>query len=988
MIKHFINTATSIVILASSFQQAIARNCKLNETFSKHVTIKSSLTEKLPTDTTPKLPKKVTLSNAAKVGSTTGKITGKIIYSKTGEPVYDATITIKSGNVTRITKSDYNGVYTVNELPEGTYTINVSHITYGNKKLEDVKIVSKDVTTQDIVLQESKGKNLEEVVVTTKGAGRIKESVSALLVQQKNAASVSDGISAEAIKRTPDKTTSDIMKRVSGASVQDDRFVVIRGLNDRYNAAFINGAPLPSSESDRKAFAFDVFPANMLDNLIIVKTATPDMNADFAGGTIYINTKDIPAKNFQSISIGAGYNTATTFKEFKSEKKGRWDWLGIDDGTKKLSSDLPSDNLNNYSSTDKARFGSLIKNNWKPITSKAPMNTSFQFVKGLNVQKHQKDFLGIIFAATYNKSQKFTDGSRISQDLVTNFSDKTYTTQVLAGLMGNVSLKLNENNKFSFKNLYSINSDYRVIDRVGTSQEQTDLTIMSKALWYTSNKIASSQLLGEHFWKQPKIKFNWTGGYTSIKREIPSLRRMLSNYDNTDPSQVYQNVNAPNSLSTYENSGTIFTSATNENIKSIGADALRKFSFDNYNSIQLKAGYYYQIRNRDFAIKNLTIYQQHSGSSNDNTFDNSLTYLPEDSIFRAENFGKLSNGKNGFGLSEFYLPDNNYNAESKLNAYYFMLDARISKFIRINGGIRSEKFNQVLNSLSNSVNTTIIDNLPSANLIVSLNSKQNLRFSYSQTLNRPEYRELAPFIFYDYFTGISIFGNTKLERAKLDNYDFRYEFYPSGGQLISASFFYKKIPNSIEFVYTTVDKTATYINAVDGKISGLEFEIRANIGSTIKANPSNFLSHTTLFGNASFINSEVSFGKDSLVYGGKRNMQGQSPYIYNGGITYLDQNGYSATAQVNYAAPRVWIGGSSNNTSIVENGRAILDLQLAKTFEKRNIELKLNVSDILARRILRFYDIDNDGKYDESKDRIFSTAQPGRVISASITYKF
>src|SRR5690606_23150562 len=158
---------------------------------------------------------------------------------------------------------------------------------------------------------------------------------------QKNSASVSDGISAEAIRRTPDKNTSDVLKRVSGASIQDNKFAIVRGLNERYNAAYLNGAPLPSSESDRKAFSFDIFPSNMLDNLVITKTARPDMPGEFAGGIIDISTKSIPEKNFISVSVQSSYNTLATFKTQYYYKGGKMDWLGLDDGRRALPSVVP-----------------------------------------------------------------------------------------------------------------------------------------------------------------------------------------------------------------------------------------------------------------------------------------------------------------------------------------------------------------------------------------------------------------------------------------------------------------------------------------------------------------------------------------------------------------------------------------------------------------------------------------------------------------------
>lgn len=1007
MIKHFINTATSIVILASSFQQSIARNCKLNETFSKHVTIKSGFYGKLPTDTTPKLPKKVTVSNAVKVGSTTGKITGKIINSKTGEPVYDATITIKNGNITRVTKSDYNGVYAVNELPEGTYTINVSHITYGNKKLEDVKIVSKDVTTQDIVLQESKGKNLEEVVVTTKGAGRIRESVASLLIQQKNAASVSDGISAEAIKRTPDRNTSDIMKRVSGASVQDDRFVVIRGLSDRYNAAFINGAPLPSSESDRKAFSFDIFPANMLDNLTISKTATPDMPADFAGGIINIVTKEIPTKDFQSVSFGLGYNTRATFKSRQYDKAGKLDFIGIDDGTRKLPSSLPSNSLRNFSSSEKAEFGKTLTNNWKVYDGGTSPNISFQYVKGKNFQKNGKDFFGMLLALTYNRNYNYTDGERLKIDynrinsgqppIIGSSSEiKEYTKQTLAGSIANFSIKLNSNNKVSFKNILSINSDDRIIDRTGFS-DYADQSIkgFNKARWFSSNLIYSGQLIGEHFISIPKIKINWVGSYSSVSRQIPNVRYTGAsiNYNFSPP--IFNN-DVSTSTPSNSNAGTIFKSSTKENIKNFRIDIQRDFKFNNYNSIQVKTGIYLTKRDREFKARYLGMQFFDSSAV---SYDRKLLQLSDEELFTANNFGRLKNGKYGLMLTEDYRDDNEYEASSNLFAYYLMLDARFLKFFRINGGLRSERFNQQLLSRNakSKIDSTITDVLPSANLIISLNSKQNIRLSYSKTLNRPEYRELAPFLFYDYVTRLSISGSPQIQRATIDNYDVRYEIYPTGGQVFSISGFYKKIINPIELnIVPNLNEQAEYRNSIDAYIKGVEMEARVNLNTLFTKSSSLLLKQLTVFGNLAFMDSKVS--NDTLLYGPDRPLQGQSPYLYNAGILFQNDKGFSSTLQINKAGQRIFISGTASDNNIWENGRAVLDFQIAKNFINKNIEVKFNIKDILAQRQIIFYDINNNNKYDKDNnldynnlkadsDKIFQSRRIGTVFSASITYK-
>lgn len=942
-----------------------------------------------------------------------GKLIGKVINAKTGEVLSNATVKITGGSTNKSAKTDYNGNFIFNNIPSGLYTITCVYIGYTTNVLDEVKIIRDEVTTQDITMNESKGKNLDDIIVKSSSSGSRKnaETVNALLVLQKNAASVSDGISAETIKRTPDRNTSDILKRVSGASIQDDKFAIIRGLNDRYNAVFLNSSPLPSTESDRKAFSFDIFPANMLDNLTIVKTATPDMPGEFAGGLIFINTKDIPSKDFQSVTFGLGYNTQATFKERKYYKGGRFDFLGLDDGTRALSANIPAAGQlvsNNVNIDAQKNYAKYIPNNWKTLIGVAPLNVNLQYVRGINIQKKQNDFIGILIAATYSRSYNYTYGERDSYDYdrssasqppqqKANFLDKNYASQVLAGLMANVSLKINNNNRLSWKNIISINSDDKMITRDGTPDytNEPDRISMSSVKWFTSNVIASTQLLGEHFISKPKLKLNWMGSYTSVNRQIPNLRRLASYIDPID-GKIKQDV--PDFTISPDNGGTMFFASTKENLKSFKLDLERKFSFNNKFSIQVKAGSLIQSRHRDFTARYLGLRKYQSGNVQ---FDKSLLELDEASVFDSKNFGKLKNNKGGFLLTEDYRKNNTYDAGSGLLANYIMLDSRLFKFIRVNGGLRVESFTQKLNSFDDNnkpvtLDSTVTDYLPSANLIISLNSKQNLRFGYSKTLNRPEYRELAPFIFYDYTTRLSIYGNPNITRATVDNYDIRYEFYPGKGQLLSVSGFYKKIINPIELVLDpNIDNTARYQNTPEATIKGFEFETRIQLSSLLKSKNS-LWENLTVFGNVAFIKSEINLGADTVLYGPNRSLQGQSPYLFNAGIIYQHPNGFSATAQINKVGQRIFVAGNSADMHIWENGRPVVDLQIAKMFEKQGLEFKLNIKDLLAKQLVYFFDVNDDGKYNKDNkqnlnaetDKIFSVINYGRTISASVTYKF
>uniref|UniRef100_UPI0033417A5B carboxypeptidase-like regulatory domain-containing protein n=1 Tax=Flavobacterium sp. TaxID=239 RepID=UPI0033417A5B len=289
-----------------------------------------------------------------------GSLKGTLIDAKNATTLVGVNVIIKGANKSTI--SDGEGKFVITGIVPGVYEVEFSMIGYLPKQVSEVVITANEVTNLDVTLEEQKN-TLEEVVITKTRAKA--ESVKSLLTQQKNNASVSDGISAETIKKTPDRTTSDVLKRISGASVQDNKFVVIRGLNDRYNVAFLNGAPLPSSESDRKAFSFDIFPSNLLDNLVITKTATPDLPSDFAGGVVQINTKSVPDRNFQTLSIGSGFNTITTFQEQRTYEGSGTDWLGYDNGVRAFPSTLPSTEVFNVLTfQEKAELAKTFEYDW------------------------------------------------------------------------------------------------------------------------------------------------------------------------------------------------------------------------------------------------------------------------------------------------------------------------------------------------------------------------------------------------------------------------------------------------------------------------------------------------------------------------------------------------------------------------------------------------------------------------------------------------
>ncbi|HEY0895356.1 MAG TPA: carboxypeptidase regulatory-like domain-containing protein, partial [Sphingobacteriaceae bacterium] len=285
----------------------------------------------------------------------TGKLTGQVTDKKSGEKLIG--LTVKVNGTTMGASTNVEGRYTLSGLPPGDYRITLSYIGYHTKNITGIRVEAGQSTTVDAVMEDAGIQSLKEVVVT---ASVRRESLNGLYARQRNSSSISDGISADQIRRSADKNTSDVLKRVSGASIQDNKFVIVRGLADRYNTTTLNNAALPSSEPDRKAFSFDIVPSNLVDNVIINKTAQPDLPGDFSGGVVQIATKDFPEENFMSLSYGTTVNSQSSFSPMLSGPRGKYDWLGFGSGDRQLPPNFPSKKT--YNSLDNPRKLALSRN--------------------------------------------------------------------------------------------------------------------------------------------------------------------------------------------------------------------------------------------------------------------------------------------------------------------------------------------------------------------------------------------------------------------------------------------------------------------------------------------------------------------------------------------------------------------------------------------------------------------------------------------------
>ena len=608
-------------------------------------------------------------------------ITGTVIEESTGKPLPGVLVVIIGTKFS--TQTDAEGKFYFRKMPAGQYILEFSLFSFSTKVVDEVVVVDKEATVLNVSLTEMNGV-LDEVVVKKTVKAKA-ESVQSLLTMQKNSVRVSDGISAESIKRTPDKTTSDVLKRISGTSIQDNKFVIIRGLNDRYNTTYLNGSPLPSTEPDKKAFSFDIFPANMLDNLLIHKTASPDLPGEFAGGVIDINTKSTPDKNFQSISVGAGYNTITTNKTKYQANDIK---TGLPSYFPNSADFIALQNLKTETSIQ--QIATLAKNyqtDWNVDEGKFDPNTNLQFTLGRYFKFNGEQSLGLLASVTNNVTNVYGQGSlkeyETPGDLRKSFNNDNYRKQKLTGAILNLSLKLSTNNRFSFKNLYSITSESRYTDRLGTQNVQDvepRMTTSTNRL-FTQNKIYTGQLIGEHFLPESKIKLGWVGSYSNVQREIPSERRNSYEYiQYADGTQSVPTANFVVNAVGVDLPGSIFTSNNSENIFSTKIDISKKIDFSDNFSADIKMGGITQSRNRIFQARQLG-YIPFNGRVNginwgQNTFSSTIPTLPDATIFNSANMGILSTSPrvSGLTLYEGTKGSDYYDAESSLDAGYIMID--------------------------------------------------------------------------------------------------------------------------------------------------------------------------------------------------------------------------------------------------------------------------------------------------------------------------
>ncbi|MFN3402897.1 MAG: carboxypeptidase regulatory-like domain-containing protein [Cytophagaceae bacterium] len=918
------------------------------------------------------------ISSALAQAPLTGTITG-IIKDSTGEEMIGALVkVVETPSIGASTQ--LQGDFMIKIKP-GTYTLQIEYIGYRTKTVPNVVVRENETTKLNILLDFDNTKEIASVVVV---GTRPTNTVTAVVQEVKNSEQVVNGISEETINQSQATDAGKVAATIPGVTLMENRFVMVRGLSQRYNNVMINGAYAPSTEPDERAFSFDLIPSNMLDRMLIYKSGAPELPGDFAGGAIKIFTKTNVREDFLQVGLGLGYRTATTFTTRQYNPGSSTDFLGIDGGLRNLPSGFPED-LSEISRSQRQQVGRSLNNNYhlNDLTVLPDMKASVSFGKIFHIKGIKINNLTSLNYANAYQFRKISRHRYNEQDkeskvspLVFQYNDDQIVRESGFNIINNWSAILSPRSTISLRNLFNQNGENTTTIRTGiTPIERPNDEWKNYAFQYMQRSILSSQLSGKHEFEDDRTTYNWTLGYSYISRNEPDFRRFRT-FRTIGSEGPYTLIDPP-AATTFD--AARFYSWLRENV-AMNSGALEHVlgSKDSANAIKIRAGYYVENKSRNFEARWFSyVYRM----TTDPAIKNQIITSPIDQIFSHENIRP----EDGFELREGTNPSDAYEANNFNLAGYIGASVPWRKF-NVSGGLRVE-YNRLTLSKPIEVNNTQTLPLPSLNIGYNLSTKTIVRFAYAYTLNRPEFREIAPFVYYNFNLNNNFAGNPDLQIAKIHNVDLRYEIYPTPDQTITIGAFYKKFINPIEYFVSAVglDQQFSLGNAAFANNYGIETEIRKSLGFLAD---NAIMERLSVLFNAAYIYSRVDMGDSpTLAQERTRALQGQSPYVINAGLYYnVPENGWSVSAMYNVFGRRIFFVGSDLFPTTYEMPRHVIDLTVIKELNE-NATFKFGISDLLNYPTRLVQDSDRDGKIGSHDDEVMSFRR-GVLFQAGLSYKF
>lgn len=944
----------------------------------------------------------------------TGKIVGTVVDAETGDPLLSATVNIEGTTIGAAT--DLDGNYELANVAPGAYNLVFRYISYNTKVVQGVDVKAGETTRLDVTMSEE-AVGLDEIVVEVEAATN---SEGALLRVRQRASAVSDAISAEAISRSGSSDAADAMAKVTGASVQDGRYVSVRGLGDRYASTQINGVRMPSADPDRNAVQFDLMPAGLLDNIVTLKTFTPDKPGNFSGGLIDINTKNFPDHLLVKFSTSVSANTEAHFgDQFLLYSGGELGFLGIDG-----SFDIPeplrdpnviiperldarsnaglADTLNQYSQA----FNGIMA---PAFSADAPLNRSYALSVGNKVGLFGGQ-LGFLGSLTYSRGASFRDGfagrysvTEGASEMITDLAASDVRGKEEASLGGllNVAYRPVPSQEIAanvfFTRVAESQARYQEGLYPGASSANDSTTFLqNRVLTYAERDLVSGQLRGEHAFGN-RARFAWVASLGTTRQDEPD-RRLFAN----TLRRVSDGNGGLDTLYGATGSGiqepSRYFRTMEENNLDYKADL--SFSFNQWGGLksELKVGGAFTriertFRERLFQLAAETAYIDPYAGDPDAYFSDDNTGIVR--VDTSRRTGRVTYRFGHYLKTRTTDPFNNYDGDQSITAGYLMLELPIVRTLKLIGGARIEQTDlEVLSQAAIQEDGTVLkdstnfgqiketDVLPSLNLVYNLTDNMNLRLAATRTLARPTFREFAPFSNTDIILSNLVIGNPSLKRTLITNYDFRWEWFTRPGEILAASVFYKRLDNPIEL--TLIGGTngqRKFDNVDEATVLGLELELRKRLDQVLP-----WLKHVSLGGNASFINSRINIGENELrikqaldsTASDTRELQGQSPFTLNLDLAYENyETGTSIGLYYNVFGRRLSVVSLGATPDVFERPRPQLDFTASQQF--RSVTVKVSAKNLLNSAYRETY------RY-QGQDFDYYRYETGRTFSLSLSY--
>lgn len=949
-----------------------------------------------------------------------GTIRGTVIDDSDGQTLIGVNIYIPA--ISKGTVTDLDGKFSM-DLDPGFYDLQISYITFQTVTITGVEVSENEVTLLENIRLKSSSMELGEIVIT---AEAVRSSEVALLTMKKKSATIMDGISASKMKQTGDATAVEAAKRVTGVSIEDGKYVYIRGLGDRYTKSTLNGVEIPGLDPDKNSLQMDIFPTNLIDNIMVSKNFTAELPADFTGGIINVETKDFPEEQIIDVSIGLGFNPDMHFNpDYLTYEGGNTDFLGFDDGTRALPngadgdniptpiSGHPADQVNDFVSSFDSQLGAQRQSSLMDYSASFTVGDQLEISKKDSAESHTNydPKLGYIFSLSYKTDYTFYDDvfyGEYQRLIDPDIYELRYANK-LEGQLGEESRLLGGLAGLAFKTRYSKLRITAMHLQSGTSRAgkfridnspdavgQSGYFAASDNLEYNERRLTNILLHGSHSLKDSGWEIDWRLSPTLSSSDDPDIRKTAFSFEPSDtaffagaggnPSRIWRDLDEINATGKLD---------INKNYNFRGKDAVFKF------------GGSHTYKQRDYEI--LSFNMQFFGNQDWPNPDPSTVLNPENIFPSLSNNIYYQSGNNNPNPNEYQSSVNNTGlyVSNEMNLFpnlKTILGVRAEYYVQRHTG-RDQAFasgnTEVGNNLDNEIVLESLDFFPSVNLIYALTEEQNLRVSYTRTIARPSFKELSFAQILDPITNRIFNGalfeysdwDGNLTETRVNNVDVRWELFKERGQLFSLSGFYKQFNDPIELVRIPEQQTSTEFqprNVGNGTLFGIELEMRKNFGFISES-----LENLSFSGNITYVYSQIdmtatefrsrkTYEKTGQTLDDRRAMAGQAPYVINGGISYSNADmGIETGLFYNVKGPTLYIVGVGLYPDVYNEPFHSLNFSFNKKLGKKgNTSIDFRVSNLLDDEIESYF-----SSY-EAQDQIFSRINPGRAISLGLSHSF